>query len=137
MKKYTFKVYPDGRGRDVYRVIEIAGSRTLDDLCDFIIATAFDFTHEHLYEFCMDNKRHSDNCYQCQPYDSSPSTQIAIDKIGLVKGQKFSLHYDYGDDWMFKISVQKIEDVNGRIASAIIKSKGKVKQYPDDEDEEA
>ncbi|MBQ6319782.1 MAG: hypothetical protein IJI23_08405 [Lachnospiraceae bacterium] len=45
------KIYPEGEGRNVYRVIEMPGSSTLDDLCN-IILRAFDFTHEHLYEFC-------------------------------------------------------------------------------------
>ena len=136
MKKYTLKVYPAGMSREVYRVIGIAGSKTLDDLCDFIIITAFDFIHEHLYEFCMDNRMYSDNSYQYEPEDDALSTNIALDKIGLVKGQNFSLHYDYGDDWMFTIHVQSIEEVKGKIKSAVIKSKGSVEQYPDYEEDE-
>lgn len=49
------KVYPVGWGDEVYRNIEICGDATLDQLCQ-IILEAFDFTDEHLYEFCMDNK---------------------------------------------------------------------------------
>ena len=30
MQQFTFKVYPNGRGRDVYRIIRISGSDTLD-----------------------------------------------------------------------------------------------------------
>ena len=35
---------------------------TLDQLC-MAILSAFDFTAEHLYEFCMDNKMYSEDCY--------------------------------------------------------------------------
>lgn len=130
MKKYTLKVYPAGRGREVFRTIEISGKKTLDDLCEFIL-WSFDFIHEHLYEFCMDNKMYGDNCYEYQSEnDEIPSTNIAIDKIGLVKGQNFSLHYDYGDDWMFTIHVQKIEEESKESEPRLIKSKGEVEQYP-------
>lgn len=50
--QYTMKIYPAGRGRDVYRNIEICGNSTLNQLCQ-IILEAFDFIDEHLYEFCM------------------------------------------------------------------------------------
>ena len=137
VNKYTFKVYPRGRGKTAYRVLEMPGSATLDDLCEFILE-AFDFTHEHLYEFCMDNKMYSENSYEYEPMYGRPSTRIKIDKLDLYKGQKFSLHYDYGDDWMFVINVQKIEVANGTVKRSIIQSKGEVEQYPmwDDEDYE-
>ena len=139
MARYTFKVYPAGQGRNIYRTIEISGKDTLDRLCEFIIAS-FDFIHEHLYEFCMDNRMYSDDSYQYDPEDGDPSTDIAIDKIRLVKGQNFSLHYDYGDDWMFTIHVQKIEDESHRSDPKLIKSVGILEQYRDwdewDEDDE-
>ena len=130
MAKYTFKVYPAGQGRTAYRTMEISGKETLDRLCEFILES-FDFIHEHLYEFCMDNRMYSEDNYQYDSEDGGPSTDIAIDKIGLVKGQNFSLHYDYGDDWMFTIHVQKIEDETKKAPPKLIKSVGHVEQYPD------
>ncbi len=53
--QYSLKIYPAGRGRDIYRNIEIWGNSTLDLLCEVIIK-AFDFDSDHLYEFCMDNR---------------------------------------------------------------------------------
>ena len=139
-KAYKLKVYPAGMSREVYRVIEICGKETLDTLCAAIM-DAFDFIHEHLYEFCMDNKMYSEDSYQYYPEDDSPQTDIAIDEIGLVKGQNFSLHYDYGDDWMFTIHVQKIEEESRQKPPVLLKSVGSVEQYADwdawdDEDDE-
>lgn len=34
--QYTMKIYPAGRGRDVYRNIEICGNSTLNQLCQII-----------------------------------------------------------------------------------------------------
>jgi len=130
MARYTFKVYPAGRGREIYRIIEISGKDTLDRLCEFIIQS-FDFCHEHLYEFCMDNRMYSEWSYQYEPDNGGPSTDIRIDQIGLVKGQIFSLHYDFGDDWMFTISTRKIEEEPRKKAPALLKSVGSVEQYPD------
>ena len=133
--KYTLKVYPAGLGREVYRVIEISGEYTLDDLCGTIL-DAFNFTDEHLYEFCMDNRMYSDYSYQSDPESGEPSTRVNLDKIGLEAKQKFSLHYDFGDDWMFTISVQKIIGAADKVAPHVIKEKGFIEQYPDWDEED-
>lgn len=129
-KQYSIKVYPAGMGREVYRNIEICGDETLDRLCQ-IILEAFDFVDEHLYEFCMDNCMYSENSYQSDPEeDDDASTDIALDKLKLNKGQKFWLHYDFGDDWMFTITVHKINEVEESFEPRIVKSKGQIQQYP-------
>ena len=133
MRRYTLKVYPQGLGREVYRTIEISGTETLDRLCEFILES-YDFIHEHLYEFCMDNRMYSEYSYRCDAEGDEPSTDIVIDEIGLEKGQNFSLHYDYGDDWMFTIHVQKIEDERIMKSPSLLKSVGSVEQYPDWDD---
>ena len=42
MNKYRLKVYPKGSGREIYRVIEIGGNASLDNLCGAILE-AYDF----------------------------------------------------------------------------------------------
>lgn len=108
----------------------------MDDLCEAILS-AYEFTDKHLYEFCMDNRMYSDYSYQSNPEDGEPSTKVKIDKIGLTEKQKFSLHYDFGDDWMFTITVQKITETSEKVAPTVIKEKGVIEQYPEwDEYEE-
>lgn len=133
--QYTMKVYPAGKGREVYRNIEICGNESLDCLCE-IILEAFEFIDEHLYEFCMDNRMYSENTYQAYPEDDEPSTDITLDEIGLYKGQKFSLHYDFGADWMFTITVSKISETEESFEPRIVKSKGYIQQYPDFDEED-
>lgn len=136
-KQYTLKVYPQGMGREAYRVFEIGGKESLDRLCGLIL-DAFDFSDEHLYEFCMDGRMYSDYSYQSDPEAGQPSTKVRLDKIGLTEKQKFILHYDFGDDWVFIISVQKIMTVAECSGPRVIKCKGNIEQYPDwdyDEDE--
>lgn len=134
-KQYTMKIYPAGRGRDIYRNIEICGNSTFNQLCA-VILKAFDFIDGHLYEFCMDNRMYSVDAYQSDPEGDEPAADVTLDEVGLSKGQKFSLHYDFGDDWMFTITVLKISEVQKDFNSRIVKAKGNIQQYPDwDEDE--
>lgn len=134
-KKYTLKAFPAGAGREIYRVIEISGEHSLDDLCGAILS-AYEFTDEHLYEFCMDNRMYSNHSYQSVPESGEPSTRVKLDKINLAMKQKFSLHYDFGDNWMFTIIVQKITETEEKVAPTVIKEKGYIEQYPEWDEEE-
>lgn len=129
-RRYRLKVYPQGMGRDVYRVIEICGEDTLDDLCS-VIMESFDFIHEHLYEFCMSEKMHHRDNYM-PGRKPGRFTEISLDRLKLSERQKkFWLHYDFGDDWIFVISVQKILEVPFYSEPAVICGKGDVEQYPE------
>ena len=128
--QYTLKVYPVGRGTSVYRVIEISGKSTLQKLCDTILS-AFDFDGGHMFEYCMDNKM-----YGANTRENHPSIKKKLDQLGLQKGQKFSLHYDFGDDWMFTINVQKITEIAEATKPCVVKEKGHVEQYPDWDEED-
>lgn len=76
------------------------------------------------------------DAYQSDPEGDEPSADIILDEVGLCKGQKFALHYDFGDDWMFTITVSKISEVQEDFEPRVIKSKGTIQQYPDwDEDD--
>ena len=132
-KLYLLKVYPNGNGREVYRKIEITGDATLDDLCRTIIAS-FDFIDEHLYEFCMDNRMYSDYSYLSAPGCGELLTKIRLDRLRLQEKQKFLLHYDFGDDWLFTINVEKINKTEMAILPRVIKQKGEIEQYPDVDD---
>lgn len=142
MRKYTFRVYPKGRSREADAVIEIAGNATLNDLSSLIL-DSFYFDHDHMFEFCMDNKiynryRKGDK-YVSGPKDEwgDPSTDTKIYRLNLVKGQNFLFHYDFGDDWQFTVHVNKIEKTDDRVIAKTIRTKGHLEQYPDwDEEEE-
>ena len=57
-------------------------------------------------------------------------------KSGGIEGQKFSLHYDFGGDWMFAIRVMEIEEVKRHHKPKLLSAKGSVEQYPEGEWEE-
>lgn len=74
--------------------------------------------------------------YQSDPEDGESSTRIKLDKMGLEIKQRFSLHYDFGDDWMFSIIVQSITETSEKIVPNVIKEKGSIEQYPEWDDDE-
>lgn len=84
----------------------------------------------------MDNRMYSEHAYQSDPEGDEPSADITLDEVGLCKGQKFALHYDFGDDWMFTITVSKISEVQEDFEPCVIKSKGTIQQYPDWDEED-
>ncbi len=130
MNRYQLKVSPDRQWRRIWRMIEICGCETLDELCS-VILTAFDFSHDHMYEFCMTNRMYSRGNYTAAPEGpGQPSTRTKIDALGLTEGKIFSLHYDFGDDWIFAIRVMSITDAP-RAKPAVTGAAGHVEQYPD------
>lgn len=136
VNRYTLKIYPNRMARTVYRVIEIDGSENLNKLCD-VILFHFDFTFEHMYEFSLDGRLYTDDTIICESDEGQPTTDlVTIDQLGLVKGSKFWFHYDFGDDWVFVITVQKVMPAVVPENPKLQRSKGEVEQYPawDDED---
>ena len=143
---YTLEVRPQGE-RNIYRGIKISGDATLDDLC-MCILKAFKFIHEHLYEFNIGGNFYtveaSEGGYGSEEDDewglplilyedvreNVQPTTISLDALKLNINKKFTLHYDFGDDWFFKIKVLDIEPTVKSIAPCVIVSKGKLEQYP-------
>ena len=44
--------------------------------------------------------------------------------------------YDFGDDWMFTITVQNISEISEKITPNVIKEKDSIEQYPEWDEEE-
>ncbi|MCD8069118.1 MAG: plasmid pRiA4b ORF-3 family protein [Lachnospiraceae bacterium] len=99
------------------------------------VAGYFTLTHKPdgaNHEFCMNNRMYDVGNYQSDGDGKfQRSTKERIDRLRLVNGQKFSLHYDFGDDWMFVINVQRIDEAEEGTAPCVIQGKGSVTQYPD------
>jgi hypothetical protein len=107
----------------VYRVIQIRGDQTLEDLHN-IIFRAFDRDEEHLYEFQVGGKRPADR--KAKRYQLAMTTEdlvfddgdgatscveeTQLDSLGLKARQSFFYWFDFGDDWWHQIKVVSISD---------------------------
>jgi len=104
-KTFLFKV-KFLRDKRIYRIIEILGGQTLDNLHSAIIE-AYDFDSDHLYSFFMNNKAWSDKEYEyCSPYSKGRHADtIRISDLHIPK--KFLYLYDFGDEWKFEVEFQE------------------------------
>ena len=132
---YEFKVQLD---RTCYRVIRCMGSHTFEDL-HLAIQNAFDFDNDHLYSFFMDGKIWSRHRIE-SPYSEEPpyADEILIGQAGLREKQTIAYLFDYGDEWIFSVTLTAvINDASPSEHPVIVKTIGKSpEQYPDWDDDD-
>ncbi|MFZ7127155.1 MAG: plasmid pRiA4b ORF-3 family protein [Desulfobacterales bacterium] len=154
MNFYNLKISIIGIPR-LYRVIEVSGNATLEDLHEAIF-DAFDRYDPHLYSFFVtreDTKSlrsiynapeithpmNTENSMGFGPRKRS-AAKTRLDDLDLAEKEVIHYLFDFGDDWWHRIRVDKILDSPGRRKSVkLIKAVGKSPdQYPDydEEDEE-
>jgi len=132
---YELKVLYDGDS-SIFRVIKIREDHSLEDLAKTLLKS-IKFDYDHVYLFNMDNNYYQgENTYEMSLDDSKPSVKISLKELNLKKGMKFQLWYDFGDDWFFNIIVSNIEKTTKFDKPKVMKSQGKLKQYPNFDDYE-
>jgi len=102
-----------GYRKGIWRKIRISAAATLDDLSGAIL-DAFDFDDDHLYAFYMDEKLrtrgvptfYSPRC----GYSYESADGHMLENFNLTPKQKFLFLYDFGDEWHFTVTVEKIID---------------------------
>lgn len=105
MKRSTFTVVPLDRN-GVSRTLEMDGTETLDDLSSAIL-DAFGFDHCHLYMFSLTRKPYDDDgYYHPMAEKGAKADKIAIDSLELKSRRKILYLYDFGDEWMFHVTVK-------------------------------
>ena len=112
----------------VERTLEVPGSLTLERLCAEIL-TSIDFEFDHFYMFEILGRTYDG----APPYaPSREHCRVKLAALELKKGDRFSLTYDFGDDWQFDIRVLSVSDQSSDTVR-IISQKGFVEQYPDED----
>lgn len=107
---YTFKITDSNKS---WREVTLTSKDTMEDLHQFILQS-FGFDDDHLYSFFMDGKKWS-KVSIVSPFDHSGdpiASQVTIGSVGLYAGQRFMYLYDYGDEWIFIITVEHITEHN-------------------------
>jgi hypothetical protein len=93
----------------LWRRIKIQGTECLDALAEAILK-AFNFDDDHLYEFS-----YTDSFGMAQVIADPRSgeylntCEIQIGDIDILPGDLIEFHYDFGDDWKFKVQIEKID----------------------------
>ena len=131
---YQFKVSLGS----AWRRIAFPADTALDYVAEDILA-AFKFDNEHLYEFSLRNvdgtvlkiAHPSDEVVDTAEY----ADNIALGHLPLAEKETMHFLYDFGDDWKFKLVLEKIDPPNARLKRPnVIEKHGTApKQYGDDD----
>jgi hypothetical protein len=132
---HIFKVSIGGwrGGGGVWRRLAVPPDLSLDSLARAILR-AFNFDDDHLYDFRYRDQRGKSRVYNHPETDEGPFTHaITVGKTGLALKDEMLFTFDYGDDWKFRVRLEKIEAGSSRLRQAkVVESAGKApEQYPD------
>ena len=124
MNVYRLRVSIMGISK-VYRIIEVSGNCTFDDLHEAIFE-AFDRYDHHLYSFFLTRKdtQNIHSIYDAPEITHPQATQdpfgfgtpkksaarAKIDDAGLKEKEVFHYWFDFGDDWWHRIRVQSVRE---------------------------
>ncbi len=65
----------------------------------------------------------------------TPADEVCLKDMGANTRNKYLYLYDFGDEWMFYITIQKKIEVNNDFQAKVIKTQGKLCQYPNWEED--
>lgn len=124
---------------EALRTIAIPASMTLDGLHE-LIQQAFGFGNDHLYGFYM-NPRNPHNGEQYYDprltdgwADGYPAAETSLASLNLYEGQQLLYIFDFGDQWVFRLTVVRHLPDERTTKASVVKKVGKApKQYGDDE----
>ena len=100
-----------GYRKAIWRKIRISAAATLDDLSGAVLR-AFEFDDDHLYAFYLDQKLRTYNVPvyyspRCGYSDHRSDTHM-LEYFNFVPKQKFLFLYDFGAEWHFTMTIEKI-----------------------------
>ncbi|WP_197231956.1 IS1096 element passenger TnpR family protein [Novipirellula artificiosorum] len=128
--QHTFKV---SLGK-IWRRIAAPADAVLEDLADAILA-AFGFDSDHLYQFELrDMTGSSINIVGPHLDDAAHfADEMRIGEVPLAIGDSMVFHYDFGDDWRFKVTLESIQEGDASAFKLTATSGQSPEQYDRDE----
>ena len=100
---------------DVWRLIAIPATATLDDLVLWILRSV-KFDDEHLYQLTYRSRMGSTVSVRHPACEESPYTdEVIIGELPLEPGQTMELLYDFGDEWHFTVKLERIEPPGDKV----------------------
>lgn len=130
---WQFKVMLD----DAWRRIQVPADLSAEMLVSGILH-AFKFDMDHLFQLQMRDRSGQTLTIGCNALDDVDAycDEFMIGQLPLDPGKSMLLHYDFGDDWRFKVKLEKILPPNKRMKKLKITERlGKApKQYTIDDE---
>lgn len=117
---------------DCWRRFAVPGALSFDNLASAIL-DAYAFDPDHLYHFCYET-RFGTQKYLTHPYmDEGPyASEVAVGSIPLREGQTIEFLYDFGDQWEFDVTLERMDPVDPQLQTIkLLASEGEApEQYP-------
>jgi len=114
---HMFKV---SLGHHLWRRIAVPGGLALDTLA-YAILDAFEFDYDHLYHFSYRNQFGVQTYVNHSYMDDGPwATEVLVGDVPLPVGQSMTYLYDFGDQWEFDVTLERIEPADAATTNPII-----------------
>lgn len=108
-KSMILKVKLDGLDGYLYREIKVPYGIILADL-SYIILASMNAEGNHLFSMTVNGEERF-GCDDCDDeFTDAYAADVTIPELGIVKGDKMELWYDFGEDYLFNIEVLDIEE---------------------------
>lgn len=97
----------------IWRRIEAPADVNLEQIANAILK-AYQFDHEHLYQFELcDLKGRRINIVGPYVNDSEYfAEETRVGDVPLLVGDSMVFHYDFGDDWRFKVTLESVDETS-------------------------
>jgi len=127
--EYRFKV---SLSASIWRRIAISGDTVWAKLASAVL-DAFDFDHDHLYEFLLRDPTWRQVSLAHYYMDEGPyADEVVIGALPLEVGEELVFHYDFGDDWRFLLRLEAHLPENSELKGVVVMERHGVApiQYP-------
>ncbi len=123
LKSLTIKVELEYLEDEYYRIMEVPYNTTLSHIA-YLILASFKADGSHLFSV-----NHKKQCYACDINDYAElfAFDTFISDLNLRKNSHFEVEYDFGDEWLFKVTVlstNKHKEIFNEEDTKILKGKG-------------
>jgi hypothetical protein len=89
--------------------IAIPADLPLDDLA-YAILRAVEFDDDHLYVFSYKNRfGASDSIFHPYVEELPWTSEVSVSDLWLREGYKMTFLYDFGDEWKFDVTLERID----------------------------
>ena len=131
-------VFNASLGRGLWRQIEIDAAAPLDALASAIL-DAYEFDHDHLYQFSYRNRFGVEESVHHPYMDEGPWTsEVRVGDVPLAVGQTMTYLFDFGDRWEFEVTLERVDPAAKPLPGpALVDGRGDApEQYPSWDEEE-
>lgn len=111
-KSYIFNVSLEGFGTQIKRKVCVNSNISIDSFCKKVIVSM------------NGDLSHAFNVKKNKEYLSEYYSDIELFYLGLSEKQRLKISYDWGDNWIFNITLSKIQDNFNKNEFEVISGKG-------------